>query len=107
MASRLLPFIAFLVEYGQLLIGLSLVSGLSVRASALFGILPMLFYWTAQMSVPFIKDTNSLLIDFQITDAVALDLRMLLHAGRAYGLDGLVAKRRMAEGQAALRWLAA
>src|ERR1700693_2001856 len=43
------PIVTFLVGYGHLLIGLSLLSGLMVRVSASFGILLMLVYWTAHM----------------------------------------------------------
>src|ERR1700757_2459310 len=39
------PVLTFLVEYGHLLIGLSLISGLLVRASAPFAIMLMLLYW--------------------------------------------------------------
>ncbi len=106
-ASPLLPFISFMVEYGHLLIGLSLVSGLFVRASAPFGILLLILYWTAHMSFPFIGDPNNLLIDFHITYAFALGLCMVRHAGHAYGLDGLVAKWRMTGEHATLRWLPA
>lgn len=105
--SSLTPVITFLVEYGHLLIGLSLVSGLFVRASAPFGILLLILYWTAHMSFPFIGDPNNLLIDFHITYAFALGLCMVRHAGHAYGLDGLVARWRMTGEHPTLRWLTA
>ena len=41
------PITTFLVEYGHLLIGLSLLTGLMVRVSASFGVLLMLIYWFA------------------------------------------------------------
>jgi thiosulfate dehydrogenase (quinone) large subunit len=106
-ASAFLPLISFLVEYGHLLIGLSLVTGLFVRASAPFGILLMLLYWTAHTAFPFVGDSNNLLIDYHVTYAFALGLCMVRHAGHAYGLDGLVAQWRMAQDHATLRWLTA
>jgi thiosulfate dehydrogenase (quinone) large subunit len=106
-ASPFLPLIAFLVEYGHLLIGLSLVSGLFVRASAPFGILLLLLYWTAHLDFPFVENANNLLIDYHVTYAFALGLCMVRHAGHAYGLDGLVAKWRMTQDHASLRWLTA
>ena len=101
------PVIGFLVEYGHLLIGLSLVTGLGVRASAPFGILLMLLYWTAHMDFPYIENANSLLIDYHVTYAFGLWLLMLRHAGHAYGLDGVVAKWRLVSANPAARWLTA
>src|ERR1700749_2537249 len=40
------PYLTFVVSWGHLLIGLSLVSGLLVRVSGPFGIALMLTYWT-------------------------------------------------------------
>src|SRR5215472_8882196 len=45
----ILPVLTFLVEYGHLLIGMSLISGLFVRVSAPFAIMLLLMYWTAHM----------------------------------------------------------
>src|SRR5262249_38898187 len=39
------PIMTFLVSWGHLLIGLSLLAGLMVRVSASFGIVLMLVYW--------------------------------------------------------------
>ena len=44
--------LTFQVEYGHLLIGLSLISGLLVRVSSPFAIMLMLLYWTAHMDYP-------------------------------------------------------
>jgi thiosulfate dehydrogenase [quinone] large subunit len=50
----LLPYTDFLMKWGHLLIGLSLVSGLMVRISGPFGILLMITYHFAHMQWPFI-----------------------------------------------------
>ena len=105
--SPLTPLIGILVEYGHLLIGLSLVFGLGVRASAPFGMLLMLLYWTAHMDFPYIENANNLLIDYHVTYFFALGLLRLRHAGHAYGLDALVSKWRTIQDNAALRWLTA
>src|ERR1700752_1069565 len=47
------PTLTFLVEYGHLLIGLSLISGLLVRLSAPFAIMLLLMYWNAHMDFPY------------------------------------------------------
>ena len=66
--------LTFLVEYGHLLIGLSLLIGLMVRVSASFGIMLMLVYWTAHMDFPYISDTNNFLLDQHIVYAGVLRL---------------------------------
>lgn len=82
------PLITFLVSYGHLLIGLSLLVGLMVRVSAAFGILLMLVYWTAHMDFPYIEDTNNFLLDYHIVYAGVLSLLIAKQAGHVFGLDG-------------------
>src|SRR5262249_5913897 len=53
------PVTTFLVEYGHLAIGLSLLVGFMVRVSAVFGVLLMAIYWMAHMNWPFIENTNN------------------------------------------------
>src|ERR1700712_3521365 len=90
--STFLPVIAFLVEYGHLLIGLSLISGLLVRVSAPFAIMIMLTYWTAHMDFPFIENVNNLIIDYHPVYATVLGYLIVRRAGHVFGLDGLVAR---------------
>ena len=59
MMPAMAPVTTFLVEYGHLLIGLSLLFGLMVRVSSAFGILLMIVYWFAHMNWPFIENTNN------------------------------------------------
>jgi thiosulfate dehydrogenase [quinone] large subunit len=105
--SSFLPAIAFLVEYGHLLIGLSLISGLLVRASAPFGILLMMMYWTAHMDFPYIDNVNNFVIDYHPVFAMVLGVLMIRHAGHVWGLDGLVAKWQLVRRNNGLRWLTA
>ncbi len=105
--SSWLPVIAFLVEYGHLLIGLSLVSGLMVRASAPFAILLMVFYWTAHMDYPYIDNVNNLIIDEHLIFALVLGYLIVRHAGHVFGLDGWVANQKLIRENGALRWLTA
>ncbi len=84
--------LTFLVEYGHLLIGLSLLTGLMVRVSASFGIMLMLVYWTAHMDFPYISNTTNFLLDEHIVYAGVLVFLIVKHAGRVWGLDGLVEK---------------
>jgi|SRR5215470_6894545 len=87
------PITTVLVEYGHLLIGLSLLFGLMVRVSASFGILLMLIYWMAHMDFPFIENTNNFLIDYHIVYAGVLGYLVFKRAGHVWGLDAWVEKR--------------
>lgn len=86
------PALSFFVGYGHLLIGLSLLVGLMVRISTIFGILLMLLYWTAHMDFPYISDANNLLLDEHIVFAGVLLFLFAKHAGHIWGLDGLAEK---------------
>jgi uncharacterized membrane protein YphA (DoxX/SURF4 family) len=63
------PVLTFLVSWGHLLIGLSLVSGLLVRVSGVFGVGLLLVYWTAHMDFPYIESHVNLIIDYHIVYA--------------------------------------
>ena len=81
------PITTFLVGYGHLLIGLSLISGLMVRVSASFGIMLMLMYWMAHMDFPYIENKNNFLLDFHIVYAGVLGYLIAKRAGHVWGLD--------------------
>ena len=100
-----LPVLTFLVEYGHLLIGLSLISGLLVRVSAPFAIALMLLYWTAHMDFPYIENVNNYLIDYHIVYAGVLVYLMVKRAGHVFGLDGVVERLKLIEDYPALRLL--
>ncbi len=103
--SSFLPVVAFMVEYGHLLIGLSLVSGLLVRASAPFGILIMLTYWTAHMDFPYVENVNNLIVDYHPVYALVLGVLILRRAGHICGLDGVVSGWPAVRQSPVLRWL--
>jgi len=81
------PITTFLVEYGHLLIGLSLLTGLMVRVSASFGVLLMGIYWMAHMDWPFIENTNNLIVDYHLVYAGVLVFLIVKRAGHVFGLD--------------------
>lgn len=82
------PITTFLVEYGHLLIGLSLLTGIMVRVSASFGVLLMCIYWFAHMDWPFIENTNNLIVDYHVVYAGVLVYLVVKKAGHVWGLDG-------------------
>ncbi|HUA52979.1 MAG TPA: DoxX family protein [Candidatus Sulfotelmatobacter sp.] len=105
--SAFLPVIAVLVEYGHLLIGLSLISGLLVKASAPFGAAMMLLYWTAHMDYPYIDTINNLMIDEHVVYALLLGYLIVRRAGHVWGLDGWASRLLTVRAHPGLRWLTA
>jgi thiosulfate dehydrogenase (quinone) large subunit len=97
------PAVTFLVEYGHLLIGLSLLVGLMVRVSAVFGTLLMLTYWMAHMDFPYIENHNNFIVDYHIVYAVVLLYLVAKNAGHVWGLDAVFAKSSIVADSAALR----
>ncbi len=81
------PITTFLVEYGHLLIGLSLLTGLMVRVSASFGVALMLVYWFAHMDFPYIENANNFLMDYHLIYAGVLVYLIVKRAGHVVGLD--------------------
>jgi thiosulfate dehydrogenase (quinone) large subunit len=84
------PITTFLVEYGHLLIGLSLLTGLMVRVSASFGVMLMAIYWMAHMDWPFIENTNNFIVDYHVVYAGVLVYLIYKKAGHVFGLDAWV-----------------
>ena len=82
------PVVSFLVSYGHLLIGLSLLTGLMVRISASFGVALMIVYWMAHMDFPYIANHNNFLLDEHIVYAGILVYLVAAKAGHVWGLDG-------------------
>jgi thiosulfate dehydrogenase [quinone] large subunit len=105
--SPFVPLLTFLVEYGHLLIGLSLITGLLIRVSGPFAILMMMLYWTAHMDFPFIENVNNLIVDFHPVFAALVGYLMVRRAGHVFGLDGMVAKLPLVQRSAPLTWLTA
>jgi thiosulfate dehydrogenase (quinone) large subunit len=99
----IIPILTFLVEYGHLLIGLSLVFGLLVRVSSPFAIALMLLYWTAHMDFPYIENANNFLLDYHIVYAAILGYLMAKRAGHVFGLDGLIERWHVVDSYPALK----
>ncbi len=103
----LAPVVSFLVEYGHLLIGLSLLVGLGVRVSASFGIALMALYWMAHMNFPYISSTNYLLVDEHVVFALVLGLLIATSAGHVWGLDGWATRLDQVRHHKWLNWATA
>ena len=101
------PTITFLVAYGHLLIGLSLLTGLLVRVSSVFAIGLMVVYWMAHMNFPYISDTNNFLVDEHVVFALVLALLIVKRAGHVWGLDEWASKRSETTQYPVLAWATA
>lgn len=101
------PITTVLVEYGHLLIGLSLLFGLMVRISASFGAMLMLLYWLAHMDWPFIENKNNLIVDYHIVYAGVLVYLVARSAGHVWGLDAWAEKLDFVKQHPSLRPLVA
>lgn len=86
-----LPVINFLNEYGQILIGISLILGILVRYSSISGILMMLLYYIPILQFPKVG-ANSYIVDEHVIYALVLLLFFAMRAGRIYGLEGKIIK---------------
>jgi thiosulfate dehydrogenase [quinone] large subunit len=84
------PVLTFMVSYGHLLIGLSLISGLLVRISGVFGVALLLTYWTAHMDFPYIESSVNYILDYHIVYATLTGWLVAANAGKVWGLDGWI-----------------
>lgn len=98
------PITTFLVEYGHLLIGLSLLFGLMVRVSASFGVLLMLIYWMAHMDWPYIEDKTNFIVDYHLVYAGVLVYLIVNQAGHVFGVDTWAEKLSIVTEHPKLRW---
>ena len=106
-APAIAPVVSFMVAWGHLLIGLSLLFGLMVRVSTIFGIALLLMYWMAHMDWPFIENKNNFIVDYHIVYSTLLAYLFARHAGHVWGLDSWVEKLPFVQQHPALRPLVA
>jgi thiosulfate dehydrogenase [quinone] large subunit len=92
-APGVLPYTNFLVEWGHLLIGLSLLIGLMTRISAAFGIALMIVYYFGHMDFPFIDDRSNFIMEYHLVYAGVLAYLIAARAGHVWGLDGWLEKQ--------------
>lgn len=82
-------------EWGQLLIGISLIVGVYVRLSSVMGILLMLLYYFPSLEFPYVE--HGFLIDDHIMYAMIFLILLKADAGKYWGLDTWV-KSMLPEG---------
>ena len=88
------PITSFLVKWGHLLIGLSLLTGLFLRAGGVAGMMLLGTYWLAHMDFPYIETKVNFLLDYHLVYMGVLATLILKQAGHVWGLDGWLEKQR-------------
>ncbi|MBI2644134.1 MAG: DoxX family protein [Candidatus Wildermuthbacteria bacterium] len=88
-SADILPIVNFLNEWGLTVIGVSLILGLFVRASAVAGAALMMLYYLPILRLPYVGD-HSLLIDEHVIYFFVLLYLGMKRAGRVLGLDGKI-----------------
>ena len=85
-SPAVLPVVNFLNEWGLTFIGVSLILGIGVRWSSIFGaLLLMLYYFAHGFPRP---DTYTYIVDYHVIFSLLLVYFALIRAGRVWGLDG-------------------
>ena len=86
LSPQVLPVINFINEWGLTLLGVSLILGVFVRLSSLFGAVLMLLYYLPILDFPY-PNPHSFLVDEHIIYIFVLLLFASLKAGRVWGLE--------------------
>jgi thiosulfate dehydrogenase [quinone] large subunit len=89
--------VSFLVAYGHLLIGISLLIGLMVRLSGFLGALMMMLYWMAHMDWPYIENRTNFIVDQHLVFAGLLIYLGMVRAGQYWGLDAWAQQSRFVQ----------
>ncbi len=87
--SSLLPLINFINEWGLALLGISLILGVFVRLSSIFGIVLMLLYYFPVLEFPYIPGAHAYIVDDHIIYAAILFYfaTSSTRPGRVWGLE--------------------
>ena len=83
---EILPITNFVNEWGLTLLGISLILGIGVRPSSIFGAILMMLYYFPILDFPY-PHPPSFLVDEHIIYAVALLFLAALRAGQTWGLE--------------------
>jgi len=87
-SPSVVPVISFLVKWGHLLIGLSLVGGLMVPVSSVFGAVVLVLYYLPRLEFPFVgPGQTNLIVEYHLILAAALVYLGRVKAGTIWGLD--------------------
>ncbi|MBI1975136.1 MAG: DoxX family protein [Parcubacteria group bacterium] len=85
-SPSVLPVVNFVNEWGLTLLGISLILGVFVRLSSIFGTVLMLLYYFPILSFPY-PNPHSFLVDEHIVYALVLLFFAVSRPGRVWGLE--------------------
>jgi thiosulfate dehydrogenase [quinone] large subunit len=97
--AAVMPFINWLVVFGQFAIGVALILGLGTRFAATMGTLMMLFFFLAAW------EFEHGIVNQHLTYALVTAFIGYIGAGRYLGLDGIVEKLALVREQPRLRYV--
>ncbi len=86
LSPGILPIVNFVNEWGLTLLGVSLILGVGVRLSSVFGAVLMLLYYFPTLDFPY-PNAHSYIVDEHIIYAAMLLFFAAVRAGRAWGLE--------------------
>ncbi len=86
LSPAVLPITNFLNEWGLTILGASLILGIFVRWSSLFGVILMALYYLPILDFPY-PNTHSYIVDEHVIYICALLVLGAFRAGRVFGLD--------------------
>lgn len=89
----ILPIVNFLNAWGLTILGLSLILGIFIRLSSVFGIALMLLYYFAAGPFPH-PSAHAYLIDEHIIYALVLLFFIFVRAGRYWGFDQFLTRNQ-------------
>lgn len=92
-APQNIVWIDFINEWGLFLIGAALVFGLVTRTASLFAILLMALYYIPTLNFPYVG-THSYIVDEHIIYIAGLIVVVAFHAGRYWGIDGMIERSK-------------
>jgi thiosulfate dehydrogenase [quinone] large subunit len=86
--------LTLLVSYGHVLLGIALITGMLTRLAAPWAAILLMLYWMAHMDFPYIETNQNFILDYHVVYAALLIFLAQMQAGRIWGIDGILAKRR-------------
>ncbi|MGQ0662016.1 MAG: DoxX family membrane protein [Pseudomonadota bacterium] len=91
LSPGVLPVVNFLTKWGHTLIGISLILGVSVRASSSFAALLMILYYFPRLEFPMVGPSN-FIVEYHLIYAAIFVYLGAVRAGQIWGLENWVAR---------------
>ncbi|MBI2676503.1 MAG: DoxX family protein [Candidatus Yanofskybacteria bacterium] len=90
-SPEILPVTNWLNEWGLTILGISLILGIFVRLTSIYGVVLMLLYYFPVLDFPYAGE-HSFIIDEHIIYALVLLFFAAIRAGRVWGLENRCAR---------------